>query len=66
MLYEYTSPWAGFELTMLVVIGTDCTGSCKFSYYAITTTMTPVTGLGLWYYFNATFNIISGMSWQFK
>ena len=28
---EYTSLWAGFELTTLVVIGTDCT-SCKSSY----------------------------------
>jgi hypothetical protein len=28
LLYiEYTSPGAGFELTTLVVIGTDCTGS---------------------------------------
>jgi hypothetical protein len=26
---EYTSPWARFELTALVVIGTDCTGSYK-------------------------------------
>jgi hypothetical protein len=25
---QYISPWTGFELT-LVVIGTDCTGSCK-------------------------------------
>jgi hypothetical protein len=24
---EYTSPWMGFELTALVVIGTDCKGS---------------------------------------
>jgi hypothetical protein len=24
---EYTSPWTGFELTTLVVIGTDCKGS---------------------------------------
>jgi len=30
---EYTSPWAGFKLTMLVVISTDCTGSCKSNYY---------------------------------
>jgi hypothetical protein len=28
----------GFELTTLVVIGTDCTGGCKFNYYMITTT----------------------------
>ena len=34
---EYTSPWAGFELTTLVVIGTDCTGSCKSNYHTITT-----------------------------
>jgi hypothetical protein len=27
---EYTSPWTGFELTTLVVIGTDCIGSCKY------------------------------------
>jgi len=30
---EYTSLWAGFELTTLVVIGTDCTGSCKSNYH---------------------------------
>jgi hypothetical protein len=29
---EYTSPWTGFELTTLVVIGTDCTSSCKSKY----------------------------------
>ena len=36
--YKYTSPWTGFELTTLVVIGTDCTGSCKSNYHTITTT----------------------------
>ena len=32
MLYqdEYTSPWAGFKLTTLVVMGTDCTGICFY------------------------------------
>ena len=34
----YTSPWTGFDLTILVVIGTDCTGSCKSNYHRITTT----------------------------
>jgi hypothetical protein len=24
-----SSTWTGFEITTLVVIGTDCTGSCK-------------------------------------
>jgi hypothetical protein len=37
---EYTSPWTGFELTTLVVIDTDCTGSCKSKYHTITTTTT--------------------------
>jgi hypothetical protein len=36
---EYTSPWTGFELTTLVVIGTDCIGSCN-KYHTITTTTT--------------------------
>jgi hypothetical protein len=35
---EYTSPWMGFKLTTLVVIGTDCTGSFKSNYHTITTT----------------------------
>jgi hypothetical protein len=29
----YTSPWAGFKLTTLVVIGTDYTGSCKSKHH---------------------------------
>ena len=38
---EYTSPWAWFELTTLVVIGTDCVGSCNFNYHTITNTADP-------------------------
>jgi hypothetical protein len=34
--------WVGFKLTTLVVLGTDCMGSCKFNYHAITTTADPV------------------------
>jgi len=37
---EYTiqrKPPTGFELTTLVVIGSDCTGSCKSNYHTITT-----------------------------
>jgi hypothetical protein len=33
--------WAGFELTILVVIGTDCTGSCKSNYDTIMTMRAP-------------------------
>ena len=29
---EYTSSWAGFQLTILVVICTDCTCSCKSNF----------------------------------
>ena len=44
MMYRvlYTSPWAGFKLPTLVVIGTDCTCSCKSSYHMIMTTTTPI------------------------
>ena len=38
---EYTSPWTGFELTALVVIGTDYSGSCKSKYHTNTATTTP-------------------------
>jgi hypothetical protein len=37
----YTSPWAGFELTTSVIIGTDCIGSCKSNYHTITATTAP-------------------------
>jgi hypothetical protein len=42
-LYQimYTSPWSRFKLTTSVVIGTDCTGSCKFNYHSITTKTAP-------------------------
>ena len=39
MLYRVHLAWTGFELTTLVVIGTDCIGSCKFNYHMIMTTM---------------------------
>ena len=38
-LNQYTSQ--GFELITLVVIGTDCTSSCKSYYHMIKTMMTP-------------------------
>jgi hypothetical protein len=37
---EYTSPWEGFEVTTLVVINADSTGSCKSNYHTITTMTT--------------------------
>ena len=38
MLYRVHLAWAGFELTTLVVIGTDYIGSCKHNYDTIKTT----------------------------
>ena len=35
---ECISPWVGFELVALLIIGTDCTGNCKSNYSMITTT----------------------------
>jgi hypothetical protein len=36
-----TSPWAGFELTTSMVIGTDYIGSLKSNYHTMTTTTAP-------------------------
>jgi hypothetical protein len=36
MLSRVHLAWVGFELTMLVVIGTDCIGSCKSNNHSIT------------------------------
>jgi hypothetical protein len=37
----YTSSWSRFEFTTSVMIGTDCTGSCKSIFHMITATMAP-------------------------
>jgi len=37
ILYREHLVWAWFELTMIVVVGTDCIDSCKFNYNKITT-----------------------------
>ena len=41
MLYRVHLAWVGFELTTLVVKGTDCIDSCKSNYHPITTTTAP-------------------------
>ena len=41
MLYQVHLHRAGFELTTLVVIGSDCIGSCKSNYHTITTPTVP-------------------------
>jgi hypothetical protein len=47
-----------FELTTVVVIGTDNTGSCKSNYHTITTMTAPDLTLTYWYY-NTTVQIKS-------
>jgi bacteriorhodopsin len=45
-----------FELTTLVVIGTDCTGSFKFNYHTITTTMALIVCVLVLYHIYKTVN----------
>jgi hypothetical protein len=42
MLYRVHLVWVEFELTTLVVIDTDYTGSCKSIHHAITVTTAAV------------------------
>jgi hypothetical protein len=42
MLYWVHIAWAEFELTTLVAIGNDCTGSCESNCHTIMTTTTPM------------------------
>ena len=46
-LYQVHLAWAGFDLTTLMVMGTDCIDSFKLNYHTITTTTAPLTTLGL-------------------
>ena len=45
MLYQVHLTCTGFKLTTLVVIGTDCIGSCKSNYHMIRTMTAPVQRL---------------------
>ena len=47
IVLSHTSPWTGFELTTLVVIGTDCTG-CKSNYHTITNTVAVWGWIVIW------------------
>jgi hypothetical protein len=33
IMFKYTSPWTGFDITTVVVKGTDFTSSCKSNYH---------------------------------
>jgi hypothetical protein len=72
MLYGVHLAWARFELTTLVVIGTDCIGSSKSNYHTFTTTTDPnkrytiiwtkavyyVAGMYLLDFYSLIFNLI--------
>jgi hypothetical protein len=52
--------WTGFELTTLVVIGTDCIGSYKSNYHTIPTMTAPTTPnyfFYLFYYHSIVFTL---------
>ena len=57
MLYRVHLTWAGFKLTALVVIGTDCIGSCKSNYQTITTTTAPENNVSYKFF-------LSGVLWR--
>jgi hypothetical protein len=40
--HDVVSPERELELTMLLVIGTDCIGSCTSNYHTIMTTTAPL------------------------
>ena len=45
---DYTSTWNGFEITILVVIDSDGTCSCKSNYHIYTTSTTPDIHIKWW------------------
>ena len=49
MLYPVHLARVGFKLTTLVVIGTECIGSCKSNYHMITATTALTTSLNTKY-----------------
>ena len=49
-LYHIILYQMGFELTILVVMGTVYTSSCKSDYHTITTTTTPEQDYGYYYW----------------
>jgi hypothetical protein len=49
MLFRVHLAWTGFELTTLVVIGTDCKGSYKSNYHTIPAMTAPILILNILY-----------------
>jgi hypothetical protein len=53
-----SSTWAGFKFTMLVVIDTDCIGSCKPNYHTMTTMTAPFWKRTYMYIYNGHSNLL--------
>ena len=49
MFYGVHLAWTGFQFTTLVVINTDCTGSCKSNYHTIMITTAPGSDKRNWW-----------------
>jgi hypothetical protein len=62
----YTSLWSSFELTTLVVIGTDCIGSCKSNYHTITATTPPYLYLTIVHWPNVVLFDVKGVILQLQ
>ena len=66
ILYRGHLAWTGFQLTPLVVLGTDCIVSCK-SNYTITTTKAPpsiIWPYNNFFYWNSLWDISSWQIWS--
>jgi hypothetical protein len=59
---ELASGWEEFELTTLVVIGTDCICSCKYNYVYDHATMVPVRALEM----GIKVSLLTSFSVQFR
>ena len=74
MLYRLHLTWAGFVLTTLVVICTDCTGSCKTNYHTTATMKGPLINMCFacvcvffCFFFSMTYDMsFSTVIWQFS
>ena len=65
MLYRVHLAWAVFKLTTLVVIDTDCIGSCKSNCHTITTMKAPSQYLvGALYNVNYVVQYINCHTWH--
>jgi hypothetical protein len=68
MLYQVRLAWAGFELTIIVVIDTNYIGSYNSNYYTLTTLVHNMTHISIWKQvgFNGVLYLILGAFYKNK